>query len=181
MDYERKETACFTGHRASKLPWGYDEGDARCLALKAKIADSVNMLYANGVRHFICGMALGCDMYFAEAVLSLRENLPDIVLEAAIPCLDQADHWREAQRARYARLLESCDIKTALSHRYAPGCMELRNRYMVDRSGAIIAAFDPEIGGGTAKTIWYAIRSGLNVINIRIQKLAASDAAERAE
>ena len=63
-------SCCFTGHRSSKLPWGGNEADARCLELKRKLADALEELYGQGVRHFICGMATGCDMFFAEAVLA---------------------------------------------------------------------------------------------------------------
>ena len=34
---EREKTCCFTGHRPDKLPWGTDESDPRCLALKARL------------------------------------------------------------------------------------------------------------------------------------------------
>ena len=37
----RQSACCFTGHRPGKLPWRYDEGDPRCLALKRRIADAV--------------------------------------------------------------------------------------------------------------------------------------------
>lgn len=63
----RQESCCFTGHRPAKLPWGFDETDARCLHLKARIADALEAAYESGYRHFICGMALGCDLYFCEA------------------------------------------------------------------------------------------------------------------
>jgi hypothetical protein len=38
-------------------------------------------------------MAQGSDLYFCEAVLALRRVHPDVVLEAAIPCPEQADGW----------------------------------------------------------------------------------------
>lgn len=34
-------SCCFTGHRSSKLPWGGNEADARCLELKRKLADAL--------------------------------------------------------------------------------------------------------------------------------------------
>ena len=34
----RETTCCFTGHRPEKLPWREDEGDARGLELKARLA-----------------------------------------------------------------------------------------------------------------------------------------------
>ena len=41
----RQESCCFTGHRPAKLPWGMDETDARCLRLKAQIADALEAAY----------------------------------------------------------------------------------------------------------------------------------------
>ena len=79
----KQESCCFTGHRPDKLPWRYDEQDPRCAALKRRIADAVESAYAEGFRHFLCGMALGSDLYFCESVLALREKHPEITLEAA--------------------------------------------------------------------------------------------------
>ena len=53
----RPYTCCFTGHRPEKLPWGDDETDGRCAALKKKLQDAVEAAYDEGMRHFICGMA----------------------------------------------------------------------------------------------------------------------------
>ena len=97
----RQESCCFTGHRPAKLPWGYNERDPRCVRLKERIADAVLLAYQEGYRHFLCGMAQGCDLYFCEAVLALRERYPEVTVEAAIPCPTQADAWPEAERERY--------------------------------------------------------------------------------
>ena len=93
---DRATTCCFTGHRPNKLPWGEDERAPRCLALKARLAELLEDCYRQGYRHFICGMAQGADMYFGEAVLALREKHPDVTLEAAIPCEEQAARWWSA-------------------------------------------------------------------------------------
>ena len=85
----RPITCCFTGHRPGKLPWGFNEADPRCTALKRKIADAVDSAYQSGYRHFICGMAQGCDFYFAETVLALRARCGGVTLEAAVPCPEQ--------------------------------------------------------------------------------------------
>ena len=71
--YDRSVTCCFTGHRPVKLPWGINEQDPRCLALKEQLAATLEGIYESGYRHFICGMAIGCDTYFAEEVLQLKE------------------------------------------------------------------------------------------------------------
>ena len=161
----RSITCCFTGHRPNKLPWGGDEADPRCLSLKAELAARLDGIYESGFRIFLCGMAAGCDLYFAEAVLDLRRRHPDVILEAAIPCDTQASSWPASQRRRYEALLAQCDSVNFVQHRYTPGCMMRRNQYMVDRSSLLLACFDGR-PGGTMNTILYAQRQNSTVILI---------------
>ena len=162
---EKNLTCCFTGHRPEKLPWGGDESDARCLKLKEELACCIDGAYLAGCRHFICGMARGCDMLFAEAALALRGKHPEVTLEAAIPCDTQADGWRADERRRYEHLTAECDEVTFVAHAYSPGCMQRRNEYMVERSDVLIAVFNGT-AGGTMNTILCAQRKGLRVITI---------------
>ena len=165
---EREKTCCFTGHRPMKLPWGMNEKDPRCLALKLELAARLEALAALGYRSFLCGMALGCDMYFAEAVLALRDRWPDVRLEAAIPFGDQPRRWNEEQRRRYNRLIDAADKLTVLQVHYTSDCMQRRNRYMVDRSSLLLACYDGR-PGGTMQTILYAERSGVRVMIIEVE------------
>ena len=160
---ERENTCCFTGHREYKLPWGSDENDPRCRKLQQQLFDAVDAVYAAGIRHFICGMARGTDLYFAEAVLALRLCRSGVTLEAARPCESQADAWPEAERHRYQAILDQCDFETLVQHRYDRFCMQRRNRYMVDRSALVLSVYDGVPKGGTAQTLAYAMRQGVPV------------------
>jgi len=163
----RNITCCFTGHRTEKLPWGDDERDERCLKLKEQLHDMVERAYAEGYRHFICGMARGCDTYFCEEVLALRVRYQDVTVEAAIPCPGQSGRWSAEDRERYEDLLERCDYRTVVEAKYSPGCMQKRNRYMVDHAALLIAAFDG-LPGGTRQTVEYAFSRKLNVLILPI-------------
>ena len=163
-----RETSCsFTGHRPTKLPWRGNENAPRCLTLKAQIAVSLDGIYKSGYRHFLCGMALGCDTYFAEAVLALRERCPDVTLEAAIPCDTQSDKWNRKQKETYQRILSQCDCITYVSHVYTPDCMQRRNEYMINHSSMLLACFNGSFSG-TMKTILFAEREGLQTIILDI-------------
>ncbi|MFQ7453790.1 MAG: SLOG family protein [Flavonifractor plautii] len=142
----RETTCCFTGHRPEKLPWREDEGDPRCLELKARLAGAVEAAYEKGMRHFLCGMARGADFYCCEAALALRERRPGVTVEAVIPCEEQAARWRERDRERWFSLVERCDNETMLQHHYDRGCMLRRNRYLVDHSAMLIAVYDGMLG-----------------------------------
>lgn len=157
---KRETTCCFTGHRPSKLPWGTNENDERCLRLKERLADEVQKAYDEGFRHFICGMAQGADLYFCEAVLALRDRHSDVTVEAALPCETQSSRWPEEERSRYFSLIAQCDIETMVQHHYDKGCMQRRDRYMVDRSSLLLAVYNGLLGG-TMYTLTYAMRNGV--------------------
>ena len=110
-------------------------------------------------------MALGCDIYCAEAVIKLKEMHGDITLEAAIPYSGQADNWGEYNRRRYERILSLCDKTTVIQESYSPSCMMRRNRYMVDRSSVLVACYDGK-PGGTWNTIRYAMDKDVEVIQL---------------
>ncbi len=163
----RESTCCFTGHRPDKLPWGLDENSAECRKLRIEIAIQLEALHSAGIAHFISGMALGCDLLFAEAVLAMREEYDDVTLEAAVPCDSQANSWPEEQKERYNAILSSCNTVTFVQHQYTPGCMLRRNRYMVDNSSVLLACFNGS-SGGTMSTLLYARRQGVKTIIIDI-------------
>lgn len=167
---DKASTCCFTGHRPDKLPWGTDESDPRCVALKARLESALEQVYGMGVRHFISGMARGADLYFAEAVLKLRSRQPGVILECARPCESQAKSWPADEQARYQSILEQCDFETLVQHQYDRFCMMRRNRYMVDHAAHILTVYNGVPQGGTAQTLLYAIRKGLLVHPVPLEE-----------
>ena len=161
-------TCAFTGHRPGKLPWGYDETDPRCRELKQRLYDTAEAVASAGFRRFLCGMAEGCDLYFAESLLLLRQVHEDVSLGAAIPFRGQAERWSAEQRTRYHRILDACDSVFLQQEHYAPGCMMARNRYMVNHSSLLLACYNGE-AGGTRNTILYAKEKGLEILTIPIE------------
>ena len=93
------EKCCaFTGHRPKKLPWGYNETDLRCTALKSALAAQIAKLAAAGYTGFLSGMAEGTDTWAALAVLALKKENPALRLHWVLPCQGQADRWTAAAR-----------------------------------------------------------------------------------
>ncbi len=152
-----KLTCAYTGHRPQGLPFGYNEADPRCAELKEALrAETVSAVECDGAAHFITGMALGVDLLAAEVVLELKITHPELTLEAAVPCIDQASRWRADQKRRYEKILSAADRKTLISREYTPDCMHRRNRYMVDKCDILIAVWNGS-AGGTGSTVRYAL------------------------
>lgn len=152
----------FTGHRPEKLPWGSRETDLRCCALKIQLDRAVRAAWEAGVTVFACGLARGCDVYFAEAVLRLQEQGADLSLEAWVPCPEQPGRWPEADQVRYRALLARCGRVHVVEPAYAPGCMLRRNQAMLRAAHRLISVYDGT-GGGTGAAVAYAKRLGLPV------------------
>lgn len=162
-----EKTCCFTGLRPQKLPFGFDESDERCIKLKKTLCAEIRGLIENeGVTRFISGLALGVDTFAAEAVLFLKRDFPEIKLEAAIPCEDQPALWGFRDRKRYYEIAKRCDVSTVLQKKYTDGCMQKRNRYMVENSDIVIAVWDGS-SGGTESTVRYAEKLGRKILPIR--------------
>lgn len=155
----------FTGHRPEKLEFLANENDPQYKRLKQQLFCEILALTREGVCTFISGMARGIDQIAAEIVLSIRDLLPDrnIRLWAAIPYDKQASAWTEGDRKRYHSILESADEVIHVNHAYHRGCLHERNRFMVDKATHLLAVYDKNIGGGTAYTIDYARKKGLNI------------------
>ena len=159
----KENTCCFTGHRPQSLPWKYNESGEEFekfkLTLKNKIINSIQ----EGYLHFISGMAMGLDLIAAEIILELKDNYPSISLECAIPCKNQTFRWSPSYRQRYKNVVNQADKISMISDTYyTSGCMEKRNKYMVDNSNKIIALY-LNIPGGTKQTLDYALEQGLKV------------------
>ena len=123
----------------------------------------------SGVGEFICGGALGFDTMAATEVLRQKADFPHIRLSLILPCRDQAARWNAAQRKIYTEILEKADKIEYLFERYVPGCMQMRNRRMVDRADVCVAYYNGT-PGGTAYTVQYAREKGVRVLQIPVKE-----------
>ena len=150
----KEETCCFTGHRE------IEEADAPTIKERLEIA--IREKIAAGYRYFGVGGALGFDTLAAKAVLSLKNEFPDIALILVLPCRDQTKFWKKDDVAVYEDILVRADKCVYTSENYFRGCMQKRNRHLVDESSACIAYLRRE-SGGTAYTVKYAREAGVSV------------------
>lgn len=153
----KKITCCFTGHRDIPL--------LQRPVLKHRLTEVVRRLAENGVTRFCTGGALGFDTLAAQAVLKVKKQLPQVQLQLILPCRDQTRHWQREDIALYEDILEQADGVTYTAEAYFRGCMQLRNRHLVDSSGTCVA-FCRMQSGGTAYTLAYAKQQGLDIINL---------------
>lgn len=153
----KAHSACFTGHRPSRFS-GIQMDDLR-LDISTVITEAID----EGYDTFYCGMAQGTDILAGELTAALRQQYPWIRLIAVVPFPEQTDGWNEEWTARYQQLLEKSDeVKILLPHIQKGGYF-LRNRYMVEHASLLIGVYAGSPRGGTAYTVRYARKKGLQV------------------
>ncbi len=153
-------TVCVSGHR--QIP--FDDA----LSLPPLLERTFLELYARGAREFRAGGALGYDMVAELKLLELQERLPDLRLCLYLPCRDQADRWSEHERRAYRYILDRADAIHYSEEAYVSGCMLKRNREMV-QGCEVLVAYCTQSSGGTAYTVRYAKKLGVQVINLAAQ------------
>ena len=154
--------ACFTGHR-SLFP-------ADVSRLSALVTDAVRQAYDFGFRIFYCGAALGFDLLAGFAVMALRDSCPGLRLILVIPCSDQSRYWPVSEKRRWETLVSAADEVIIKSPAYYAGCMQVRNRYMVDHSHLCLC-YLASFRGGTFSTVRYAQRQELPILNLALPLL----------
>lgn len=152
----KEKTCCFTGHR--QIP------AAQAEEIKLWLYWTIKELHNRyGVCYFGSGGAIGFDMMAANAVLDLRAAL-GIKLIMVLPCQDQSARWRNEEKEQHKKLLQQADKVVCLAEKYYDGCMQARNRHLVDCSGWCVS-YQTKGFGGTAYTTGYAKHKGLEIIN----------------
>lgn len=145
--------ACVTGHRAMS-------------AFPAGLSETLRSVVLDGYTEFLVGMALGFDQYCYEELLRMKGEFPQLRIVACIPCGDQAARFTRAQKARYDRLCAAADERIVLYPSYVEGCMQERNRYMVDHSDLVVA-YLRYAAGGTYYTVKYAVERGKEILYLK--------------
>ena len=121
----------------------------------------------SGYDKFYVGMARGFDLEGCKILQFIRAEyrLLNIRIIACLPCPEQDKFFSEKEKADYINCLKDCDEIIYISDTYINGCMQMRNRYMIDNCNLLLAYIYKDYGG-TFYTINYARRKNKEIIYI---------------
>ena len=127
----------------------------------------IELITKKNISHFITGGALGFDTLAALLIIELKQTYPHIKLHLYYPCTDQTAHWTKYNKKLWDSIrLLSDDYRYITDMPYVSGCMQLRNKAMVNDAGYGIAYCTRNFGG-TASTVKYAKDKGRIVIPLK--------------
>ena len=151
-DFDILTTCSFTGHRIIKKDFNSE-----------KLFNVIEKIIESGYRTFLVGMAWGFDLKVFETLLNFKNKNIDII--ACVPCENQERYFKNSEKEKYLEYLKKADKVVYVSDKYFDGCMQKRNRYIVDNSSILVAYLYSNMGG-TKNAVSYAQKQGKNIIYI---------------
>lgn len=150
-------TVMVTGHRPQHL-------DPSCHGwVRAELARlAVEVRDEHGATTGISGMAIGADLWWADAVVKAGMRL-----WAHVPFPQQPDRWRPEDRDEWARLLGLADEATTYGPDFDVKLLHARNTGMIDNADAAIVVWQPgKTTGGTASAIRKLVATGKPIVHV---------------
>ena len=159
IDFEH--AVAFTGHRPERL-------DMEENIVLEWLEEQIRTAIDDGYTDFISGMQRGVDIWAAEIVLRIKEEMKDkeIKLFSVVPFSGMENRWDEEWQKRYHAILNAADGITYISDRPGRVAFFKRNEWMVDHSSRVLAVYTGATGG-TRQTVQYAKRHGREIIHIK--------------
>ncbi len=151
-----------TGHRPANLPGQYDE--EQHASIKQWLRDSISEAFTQDENlEAACGMAIGVDIYFAEACEDLG-----VPFKAFIPFTGQENRWPRAMQRRYRSLLiRSMEIDEASPNYSTRAFFERNDRLLQwltrDREQTLVCVWNGVNAGGTYYTMTRAKEIGIPI------------------
>lgn len=138
------KTCAIIGCSPMCFPWGFDEEDEGCVALKLILMNQISKLRGEGCTRFAVSMDCGVGLYAAEILQGLKESDDALETICYIPYEEQATKWTPELRERYFNALAACTEVVNVAYEKTVGCEFKAHLEAIKDSDTVIAVYDPD-------------------------------------
>ena len=126
------------------FPWGFDEEDEGCAALKLILINQITRLRSEGCTRFAVSMDCGVGLYAAEILHGLKGSEEELETICYVPYEEQATKWTTELRDRYFTALAACSEVVNVSFEKTVGCEFKAYLEAMKEADTLIAVYDPD-------------------------------------
>ena len=126
------------------FPWGFDEEDEGCAALKLMLMNRITRYRSEGCIRFHISMDCGVGLYAAEIIHGLKETDGDLETICYVPYEEQATKWTPELRDRYFNALATCTEVVNVSYEKTVCCEFKAHLEAMKEADTVIVVFDPD-------------------------------------
>ncbi len=157
-----EHTLCFTGQKF--IPYPY----RRTLQMLLD-QELYRLIEQSNITDLLVGDSIGFDTEAALSVLRCKNQYPHIQLHLIIPYPGYESGRSAYDLHRKREIHDWADEILYTSTRYQRGCLQKRDRYLVDNSSGCICYQKSRRDSSSRFMLQYAIKRGLPVINLADQ------------
>ncbi len=138
------KTCAIIGCSPICFPWGFDEEDEGCAALKLILMNWISKIKGEGYTRFAVSMDCGAGLYAAEILHGLKESDEELETICYVPYEEQATKWTPELRDRYFNALAACTEVVNVACEKTVGCEFKAHLEVMKEADTLIAVFDPD-------------------------------------
>ena len=138
------KTCAIIGSSPLCFPWGFDEEDEGCAALKLMLLNRISRLRGEGYSRFAVNMDCGVGLYATEIILGLKDSDSELETFCYVPYEEQATKWTPELRDRYFNALAMCKEVVNASFEKTVGCEFKAHLEATKEADTVIAIYDPD-------------------------------------
>ena len=126
------------------FPWGFDEEDESCAALKLILIKQISKLRGEGCTRFAVSMDCGVGLYAAEILQGLKGSEEELETICYVPYEEQATKWTPELRDRYFNALAACTEVVNVAYEKTVGCKFKAYLEAINEADTVIVVYDPD-------------------------------------
>ena len=138
------KTCAIIGCSPMCFPWGFDEEDECCAALKLILINQITRLRSEGCTRFAVSVDCSVGLYAAEILHRLKESDDALETICYVPYEEQATKWTPELRDRYFNALAVCTEVVNVAFKKTVGCEFKAHLEAMKEADTLIAVFDPD-------------------------------------
>ena len=156
------QTCAIIGCSPMCFPWGFDEEDEGCAALKLILINQISRLRGEGCTRFAFSMDCGVGLYAAEILHGLKGSEEELETICYVPYEEQATKWTPELRDRYFNAFAASTEVVNVAYEKTVGCEFKAYLEAMNEADAVIAIYDPKDPRCERETAAVAVAEVLN-------------------
>ena len=138
------KTCAIIGCSPMCFPWGFDEEDEGCAALKLILINQISKLRGEGCTRFAVSMDCGAGLYATEILRGLKGSDEELETICYVPYEEQATKWTPELRDRYFNALAACTEVVNVAYEKTVGCEFKAYLEAMNEADTVIVVYDPD-------------------------------------
>ena len=156
------KTCAIIGCSPMCFPWGFDEEDEGCAALKLILINQISKLRGEGCTRFAISMDCGVGLYAAEIIHGLKGSGEELETICYVPYEEQAAKWTPELRDRYFNALAACTEVINAAYEKTVGCKFKAYLEAINEADTVIVVYNPDDPRCERETAAVAVAEMLN-------------------